>query len=294
MAMKIIFHCDDTGATSCMTKRILETWKAGFIDGFSILANGDATSEVCLGLLSDPDRDVRIAVHLNLCEGKSLTQPCDIPLLVDSRGNLKQSFVGLLVLWLISSNVKRQALLRQVEREWRAQITEVKRICRPRKVTGVDSHINIHMLPFLFSVAARLAKEEGIPEIRMSNEAAFYFSSRFVESFSLAFLVNVIKFLVLRACSWSVRRFSKEHGLTGPDALVGILYTGRMTRTTAKSGIAAALRKGLRVIEVVFHIGRASNRESSRWEHRRGLSAFPLSERRDMEYFELMALRKEM
>jgi predicted glycoside hydrolase/deacetylase ChbG (UPF0249 family) len=43
--MKVIFHWDDIGATSCMTTRILEGWKGGFLDGFSIMANGDATSE---------------------------------------------------------------------------------------------------------------------------------------------------------------------------------------------------------------------------------------------------------
>jgi hypothetical protein len=276
-----------------MTKRILEIWKAGFINGFSILANGDAASELRLGLLSEPDLDARISVHLNLCEGKSLIEPRDIPLLADSRGNLKQSFAGLLFLWITSSKMKKNALLRQIEKEWRAQITEVKRICCPRKITAVDSHINIHMLPFLFPLAVKLAKEEGIAEIRILYEV-FYFSSCLVDSLSMGFLVNIVKHLILRQCSSSARRFAKEHGMGGPEALVGILYTGRMTRTAAKSGIAAAMRKGLQVVEVVFHIGRASGSESSRWKHHPSLGTFPLSERRDREYFELMALRKEM
>lgn len=293
MGMKILFHCDDIGATSSMTKRVLETWKAGLIDGFSILANGDATSAVRLGLLSEPDRDARISVHLNLCEGKSLVEPRDIPLLADSDGNLNQGFIKLLILWFTSSKLKKEALLRQIEKEWRAQITEVKRICSPRKVTAVDSHINIHMLPFLFPLAVKLAKEEGITEIRILYEV-FYLSSHLADSLSMGFLVNIVKHLILRQCSSSARRFTKEHGLTGPEAFIGILYTGKMTRTTAKSGIAAARRKGLQVVEIVFHIGRASGRESNRWEHHRNLATFPLSERRDMEYFELMALRKEM
>ncbi len=291
--MENIFHCDDIGATSSMTKRILEAWKAGLLNGFSILANGDATSEVRLGLLSDPDRDARISVHLNLCEGKSLIEPRDIPLLADSHGNLNQGFVRLLILWFTSSKMKKNALLRQIEKEWRAQITEVKRICSPRKITAIDSHMHIHMIPFLFPVAARLAKGQDIPEIRISYEV-FYFSSSLVESLSLPFLVNVIKHLVLRECSRFARRFAKEHGLTGPESLIGILYTGRMTRTAAKSGIAAAMRKGLQMVEILFHIGRASDRESGRWGHCRRRGTFSLSERRDREYFELMALRKEM
>lgn len=291
--MKIIFHCDDIGATSSMTKRILETWKAGFLDGFSILANGGATSELRLGLLSDPDREARISVHLNLSEGKSLTQPCDIPLLVDSHGNLKRGFAGLLFLWITSSKTKRKDLLLQVEKEWRTQIIEARRICTPRKITSIDSHMHIHVIPFLFPIAARLAGEEGIPEIRISYEV-FYFSSKLVESLSLSFLVNVIKHLVLRGCSRFARRFAKEDGLRGPEALIGVLYTGRMTRTTAKSGIAAAMRKGLQVIEVLFHIGRASGGESSRWKHHQSRGTFSLSERRDKEYFELMILRREM
>ena len=63
----------------------------------------------------------------------------------------------------------------QVEIEWREQIKRVIEVFSPRSFTAVDSHDHVHMLPFLFPIAAKLAREFDLPEIRISNEI-YHFS----------------------------------------------------------------------------------------------------------------------
>jgi predicted glycoside hydrolase/deacetylase ChbG (UPF0249 family) len=43
--MQLIFNSDDYGFTSCITRRIADAWAEGLVDGFGIIANGDAVAE---------------------------------------------------------------------------------------------------------------------------------------------------------------------------------------------------------------------------------------------------------
>jgi len=288
--MKIIFHCDDMGFTRNITQRIFDLWKSGFINSFSVLPNGDALDDVSRGLLSENGRKVRIAVHLNLFEGPALSSPGSVPLLTDSDGDLNCGFPDLLGIWLALSH-KRKFLLGQVEREWRAQILRVREVCAPRKITALDGHVHIHMLPFLFPVAVRLAQEYDIPEIRISREI-FHFSSKLKDSISFDFGVNIIKHVILRLCSRPAFRRASQAGLYSCETLVGVLYSGNMSCASTMAGIRAAERKKTKSVEILFHAGRASIEEVSSWSRNRRSGNFVLSKKRDHECRELMHFRR--
>ena len=81
--MKLILHADDLGATPGVSRIILDAWKAGLIDGFSILANGLGVGLVREGLAIHAELDARISVHLNLSDGKSILPSEEVPGLVD-------------------------------------------------------------------------------------------------------------------------------------------------------------------------------------------------------------------
>lgn len=289
--MRTYYHSDDIGATSSITKRILQAWKEGLLDGFSIMANGEALSDISAGLLQNADKEARISVHLNLSEGKSLFPPEKLSLLVDSNGNLKHGFISLLTLWLKSSSRVRKQMLMQIENEFRAQIRRAKEVCTPRHIRAVDGHNHIHMLPFAFPIAARLAKEEGIPEIRISREL-FFLSPQIRESLKIGFLVNILKHVVLRVFSWKAIPVAKRYGLSSPDALLGVLYTGMMSENAARAGINSAKRNGIERLEILFHIGRASKDELGRWITDPRVASFFASESRDLEFIALKRLRK--
>jgi len=288
--MQVIHHSDDLGFTPAITRRILQAWREGLLDGFSVLANGDDLAGVRRGLAAEPERPARIAAHLNLFEGPAQLPYERVPLIADVHGQLNARFGGLLRTWLLSPKRVKAMLLEQVEDEWRAQLTKIVGVCAPRRVTAVDGHLHFHMLPFLFPIAARLANEFEIPEIRIAREP-WHRSSQARDWLTPAFAINAVKNVVLRVCSRPARRVAAEHGLASPDALLGLLYTGRMTAPAVRAGLRAAERAGAERVEVLFHVGRADADESARWHGRDDAAGFPLSAARDAEYAELQALR---
>ena len=291
--MEILLHCDDMGHTKSITRRIFILWKSGCINSFSVLPNGHALEEVAEGLSQEKDREVRIAVHLNLFEGRSICPPESIPMITKRDGELSCRFVDLVRTWVCASLTERNSLLEQVEREWRSQIVRVIEVCRPRKISALDGHVHMHMLPFLFPIAVRLAKEYRIPEIRIPEER-LHFSRNIRDSVSLDFAVNIIKHAVLRLCSILARRILSEAGLCFPGSFVGILYSGNMTSESALAGIAKAWRSGSKSVEVVFHAGRASIEEACQWNKNKRAGIFSLSQKRDAEFQELNELNRKI
>ncbi len=291
--MRIYLHTDDLAATESMSKGMLDRWTHGYLDGFSVMANGEATQMCQAALTAASERPARVIAHLNLVEGPSSAPPADVPLLVDHNGNLKHGFASLLSLWLTSSSQQRRALQAQVELEWRAQIRQVAAMVAPRAVNGVDGHVHLHMLPFLFPIAARLAREIGIPAIRITHEP-FHLEHGWRDLFDKQVLINLIKHVILNTCSISARKVARQTGLNALQYVVGVLYSGRMTAASAMAGIDAAQRRGAESVEVLFHVGRAAEHERQRWGQRRAFSDFPCSAQRDQEFAELALLHQHL
>ncbi len=288
--MKITYHCDDIGLTPKVTQRILSAWREGLISSFSIIANGLEPSQVKNGLHKSSNIDARIAVHLNLTDGKAISS--HNKQFVSETGYFNGSFFGLLITWLKSSADDKASLLNAIEEEWRAQIEIVKDLSGTREVAVIDGHTHIHMLPFLFPIAARLAKEFGIPEIRVSDEI-FYLSSTIKHNLSRIFIINVLKHVVLRICSIKAKKVCRQYQLAYQQKMLGILHSGNMTAAAARSGIERAKKSGIASLEVLFHIGRATREEMALLGEGTASTEFSVSNWRDIEYIELKKLRSE-
>jgi predicted glycoside hydrolase/deacetylase ChbG (UPF0249 family) len=287
----VFFHADDMGATPSMTARLCDSWEGGLLDSFSVFGDCDHPEMLAIRLQACPDRAARISAHLNLGEGKPLTPAAQITRLVDRSGYFKSDFFGILNRYHFGSTTReKNALLSEIEREWRAQIENVIRMIARRPLTALDGHTHMHMVPFLFRLAAKLAKDYGIPEIRNVREP-FYLSRNINEWRSKRFLVNCVKREVLVRFSRSNARFAETMGLISPDRVLGVLYSGMMSRANIVAGIVAAKKQRARRVEVLVHIGRADASELGRWNGKAGKAAFAMSPWRDLEYSELMRIR---
>ena len=282
--MKIWLHADDIGVTAGVTAGILKSWQSGVLDGFSIIANGDAILIVREALLALPQQPARLVAHLNLSEGPSIAPPEQIPLLIDRFGNLKHGFGSLAISWIMGSAAYRRALVAQVEIEWRAQVLHIRKIIEPRQLSGIDGHIHVHMLPFLFATAAKIAHDNAIPEIRISREP-FFVVDWIRDLTTQYFLVNLLKHFVLRLCAMPATELAQKHGLSYPSLILGVLYTGHMTATAALDGILAAQQDGAESVQIIFHIGRAT--DDDKRSKRSGLAKFNCSSDRDREFRQL-------
>jgi len=287
----VFFHADDMGATPSMTARMCDSWEGGLVDSFSVFGNCDHLGMITFRLAARPDRPARISVHLNLAEGRPLTPLVRATGLVDRDGYLDAEFVGMVKRLHVGSTMReRNAVLSLVEREWRAQIENVMRAIERRQVAALDGHIHMHMVPALFRLAVKLARDYGIPEIRNVREP-FYLSPSIRECCSKRFLANCLKREILSRFSIENSQVAEADGVRSPDRLIGVLYSGMMSRSNIFAGIAASRRRGAKRIEVLVHIGRAELTELGRWNGRRSRAWFVLSPSRDREYLELMKVR---
>ena len=288
--MKIIFHSDDLGITAGASRHILAAWTAGALDGFSVIANGDAMDAVRRELEKQPERPARIAVHFNLTEKAPSAPPREVSLLLGPDGMFRHSFGSLFAKWLLSSRSEWRALLAQVEMECRAQISTVRAASGGRGVHAIDGHNHVHMIPGIFSAVAGAARSEGVAEIRVSREP-FYVADPVQDLLRGFWWINLVKHALLCWLSWRAIPVTTSHALRFPQYMIGILYTGHMSRRRAERGIAAAAARGASTVEVVFHVGQSTESEIARWAGSRTYASFHLSSSRSLEYEELMSWR---
>ena len=288
---RVLYHADDLGATPSITHRLLDSWERGLVDGVSVFGCCDHAEEITDRLQSRPDRPARVAVHLNICEGRPLTPMTRISHLTDRHGYFNADFAGILNRYYLGATKRqRQAIVSEIEREWRAQIENVFRMIGGRPVHAVDGHRHVHMVPFLFRLAVQLAKDYGIPEIRNVREP-FHLSANMREWSSKRFLVNCIKRETLFRLAKANAALADCAGVASPDRVVGVLYSGMMSRANITSGILAARRQRARTIEVLVHVGRANLSELQRWNGKAKKAAFAMSSWRDLEFAEVLRVR---
>jgi predicted glycoside hydrolase/deacetylase ChbG (UPF0249 family) len=288
---RVLFHADDMGATPTVSERLCDAWENGLLDGFSMFGNCDHPEVISSRLASNPDRTARIAVHLNLWEGQPISPVNEVPSLVDRSGFLDLEFSDVLRRVRMGRPQRSgTTFLAQVELEWRAQIEAVLGMIWPRRLTALDGHLHVHMIPTMFGLAVRLAGDYNIPEIRIVREP-FFLSRNRHHIRSRRFLVNCVKRDLLRRYAAINASTADTSGLKSPDRMIGVLYSGMMSRANIGPGIAAARRRGARHIEVLFHIGRADASELARWNGNTSHASFALSPGRDLEYEELIRMR---
>ena len=284
--MRITLHADDLGATNNVNNNILAAWSAGALDSVSVIANGNAVQQAAAYTCGDPGRSLRIMVHLNLSEGAPLTEAHRVPMLTGSDGRFSMGFMGLAKRWSGLDESGRHEFLAQVRREFIAQVDRVQQLFHPRPVAGVDGHIHIQMLPFLFPLAAQVAASKNLHEIRISREL-FHFSLR--DSLRPGYIANIAKHLLLNRLAAPARKTAAELGLSAPDSIAGVLYSGHMSRHAAKAAIRAAQAMQLNWLELIFHPGRATPAEMHRWQSQATIGRFYADPCRDMERDELLA-----
>ncbi len=286
--MDRIFHVDDLGATPQISDQIFEAWEAGWLDGFSVFANCDHWSMITERLARNPERAVRLGIHLNLTEGTSVCPAAEVPSLVDVDGYFRHDFLGIFKAFYCSFTERRTRLLGEIEREWTAQIETVIGHIAPRRLDVLDSHMHIHMIPFLFRLACRLARTFSIPSLRLVREPFDAFGR---ESFSFPFVQNIAKHVLLRGFALEDAWLAKRCQVSHPDGMLGVLYSGMMNEAAIRRQTALARRLGFKNLEILFHIGKAGTHELARWKNDTGKAAFVLSENRRAEYEALKRLK---
>lgn len=217
MSKKFILNADDFGLTKDHNRAVFEAYQKGLLKSASICANGEAFEEAIEIIGKCPD--LGFAVHLNIMEGKSLTE---CPLLTDENGFFNRGY-GYMIL-----NQWNEEFLRQVEAEFDAQI---KKVMDRVKSEHLDSHVHTHGIPAIFRIVCKLAKKYNIECVRTQDEKPYFVPNMILQP------INFVKILLLKIFTLLNRRTVKEFGLKTNDYILGVGYTGMMTCDTVKYGL---------------------------------------------------------
>ena len=103
---------------------------------------------------------LKLAVHLNLVEGKALSPAAEIPLLVRPDGSFCNSFTGLLRL---SLTPRRRAFAAQLYRELERQLLAYAALFPAGTPLRIDSHQHTHMIPLVFRTLLQILADHHLP-----------------------------------------------------------------------------------------------------------------------------------
>jgi predicted glycoside hydrolase/deacetylase ChbG (UPF0249 family) len=140
--IRLIVTADDVGLHPGMTAGAIRAHQEGIVTACSVVANGTAFDDAVSQLKSVPSLEV--GVHLALVEERSLTGM-----------HFPTSYLAF---------VLGRKDIAAIERELRAQIERV--LASGLRVTHLNGHQHLHMLPSIFAIVVRLAKEYGIGYVR--------------------------------------------------------------------------------------------------------------------------------
>jgi hopanoid biosynthesis associated protein HpnK len=158
----LIVHADDFGLSEAVNEGILDAHLNGVLTSTSIMASADAFGHAIAIARANDTLD--IGIHLTLVEERPILDPDSIPSLVDGEGRFHRHatvFAG--------KYFQKKISLDDVRRELDAQIRKV--LATGVRVSHIDSHQHLHMLPGVLKVALELANKHGISRVRFPREA---------------------------------------------------------------------------------------------------------------------------
>lgn len=237
MSKKFIFNADDFGMSEDFNKAVLEGYNDGFLTSASLCANGPSFSAAINDIIPECN-SLGIGVHLNIIEGKSLT---NCPTLTDKNGVFNKGYLYLIL------NSYNKDFLSQIENEFRAQIEQ---IINKVKVDHIDSHVHTHAIPNIFNIVCRLAKEYNIPYVRTQNEK-FYLIDNKKKVISVNFAINIVKIILLKFFTFFNNKTLNRYNLNTNKYIIGVGYTGMMDSETIREGLERISEEC--IVEALIH-----------------------------------------
>lgn len=237
----IEFHADDYAMFPEESRRILDCYRDGVLNGVSVLTNSPYLNE-CMDTLITEAPGMRISVHINFYEGKAITASDQIPLLVNEDGIFDISFGRLCIVSYMPLRI-RNRYREQLSKEIRAQIFALKPWCGDG--FRLDGHGHYHMIPVVFDAMCDVIRQDHlkISYVRIPREEfSMYFSLRkeLVDFRPL----NVLKVLILNFFVWrNMHRYPKFFARLPKHLFAGVFFPMRYENALP------ILRKGTEIID---------------------------------------------
>ncbi|MFH1190307.1 MAG: ChbG/HpnK family deacetylase [Candidatus Omnitrophota bacterium] len=258
---RLIVAADDLGLTKSVNEGIARSYEEGIVTSLNLLPSGEAFSGA-LSLAGEIGLD-EAGAHLALTETSAVTEASRIPSLVDSSGRFYKGHADFLLKY-ISGAIRAD----EIYVEWKAQLERARD--SGIRITNLSSHEHIHMLPELFDILIKLAKEYDIPAVRFPHAD---------RSRSRWGIKSISKRLALSLFEGNMAKTIRASGMLAPDHFLGFLDSGNITEAVLLD-ILSNLEDG--TTELVCHPGFLAPEVLERYRFHRNSEAelFALTSRR--------------
>lgn len=245
----LIVHADDFGLSHAVNEGILRAHREGMLTSTSLTACGAAFDAAMELARKTPSLD--IGVHLTLVEEKPVLEPSRIPTLVGTDGRLHQH-ASVFFKKFLSGRIR----LSEVRDELDAQM---KRICgHGLRISHLDSHQHLHILPGIIRITAELGKAYGVPVIRLPRERLPLSIQIGSGSLSRLAQMRVLNFFSLLGKRLIERR---------ADYFFGFLFGGVLNKKNLRTILEALPATG--ICELMCHPGLLDLKTAySHWQYR--------------------------
>jgi predicted glycoside hydrolase/deacetylase ChbG (UPF0249 family)/methylase of polypeptide subunit release factors len=236
----VIFEADDLGLLYAFNEGIRVAHQQGRLTSTCIRANGYAYEHAIREILPACP-GLGVGIHLTLNDAGCVAPRDQVSLLLGTDGDFRSSYVRLMKLAQTSAG------LEQIERELRAQIEKV--LHDGVKVDHLNSHQHVHMIPAIFHLTCRLAREYAVPCVRLVREPP-YLAGGLLKRLQPFVNSNYIKHVLLNRFARVNAPVLREFGLVTTAHFIGINYTAHMDIDTIRKGLNAVPCGS---IEVLLH-----------------------------------------
>jgi len=167
MAGIFVINADDLGVSHGATLGIVRAHLDGVVTSASLAPTGaDYPHAVEITQRNCPE--LGIGLHFTLSAGKPISDPSDVPLLIDQKGNFRWEFISL----LRTLRLQRSGdLLAQIEIELEAQLQKL--LADGVIPDHINSERHVHLIPGIFDKVILAAKRHGIPFVRGGKDISF-------------------------------------------------------------------------------------------------------------------------
>lgn len=236
----VIFEADDLGALYAFNEGVRTAFHEGRLTSTCLLANGFAYRHAIENVLPDCP-GLGVGAHLVLNEGPPIARPERVALLLNRDGALRRGFR-----WLIDL-AQTPAGMQQIEIEFRAQIE--KMLADGVRLDHFNSHQHVHMIPAIFRLTCRLAREYEIRSVRLTRELP-YGAGTWRKRLQPWLNSNIVKRVLLNAYARLDELAAQRFGLATTDYFIGVNYTAQMSVSALLDGLRAT---PYGTVEVLLH-----------------------------------------
>jgi chitin disaccharide deacetylase len=226
---RLIVTADDFGLAPEINEAVEQAHRSGILTAASLMVAGPAAADAVRRAKAMPE--LRVGLHLVLVDGRAALQSDELAHLAEKGGNLRSDMVRLAFDLVMNPTARRE-----LRREMEAQFDSFRRT--GLMLDHVNAHRHFQLHPVVFGMIAAVGERHGMRALRVPVEP------------DLPQIRFAGRQLLLRRWASLIRARARAKGLTVPDAVYGLAWSGAMTEPRLRS-LLRLLPAG--IVEIYTH-----------------------------------------